>query len=107
MLVDSSVLMILSLACQSICTSQFTWINYVFLIYCIARDAYFLFLHCSQFSALVSKTGKKIANVFVIKTFFSAFGLSLYTQRLLTNDATVFRNRIHFFQLEILEYIFG
>ena len=42
------------------------------------------------------KNGKKIANVFVIKTFFSAFGLSLYTQRLLTNDATVFRNRIHF-----------
>lgn len=106
MLVDSSVLMILSLACQSICTSQFTWINYVFLIYCIARDAYFLFC-IVQIFRVSFKNGKKIANVFVIKTLFSAFGLSLYTQRLLTNDATVFRNRMRFFQLEILEYIFG
>ena len=75
MLVDSSILMILSFACQSICTSQSTWINYVFLIYCIARDAYFLFCIVQLFRVSF-KNGKNIANVFVIKTVFSAFGLS-------------------------------
>ena len=93
MLVDSSILMILSFACQSICTSQSTWINYVFLIIVLLEMLIFFFA-LFKFSALVSKTGKILLTYSSSKQFFSAFGLSLYTQ---TNDDTVFRNRIIFF----------